>query len=122
MAPYEIIRCDALIELQTDSITYKDGKDEKGKPTGKGKTITSPVRPDIYINTDDERELFICRKPEDLNHTTSYNMTVRVHHPLRFVKLEDTAGIIITLVNALAHARQRAGDSQQYSLGRLIFC
>jgi len=76
VAPYEIIRCDALIELQTDSITYKDGKDEKGKPTGKGKTITSPVRPDIYINTDDERELFICRKPEDLNHTTSYNMTV----------------------------------------------
>ena len=38
--------------------------------------MTSNIRPNIYINSADERELFICRKASELNQTVSYSFTV----------------------------------------------
>ena len=48
----------------------------------------------------------------EMNYDT---LGTRVLHPLRFFKLEDTAG-------CHQRARQRADDTQQYPLGRLILC
>ena len=41
---------------------------------------TREVRPDIYINPNDERELFITRKPADFNKTDSYEMVCDAPH------------------------------------------
>ena len=38
--------------------------------------MTSNIRPNIYINSADERELFICRDASELNQTVSYSFTV----------------------------------------------
>eukprot|EP00729_Bicosta_minor_P010057 gene10057-8209_t len=62
--PYEIFRATALVELTTSSKeTVKDGK-----------SITTNIRPDVYVNPEDERELFIIRKKDELNNTNSYNL------------------------------------------------
>lgn len=68
---YEITRCKALIELQTSSLKW-EGKGEDGIP----KSTTSNIRPNIYINSSDERELFICRDASKLNQTVSYRFAV----------------------------------------------
>ena len=66
--PYQIVKATALIEMTTSS-------KETTTTEGEHKVVTTTnVRPDIYINPEDERELFIIRKPDDLNNTSSYNM------------------------------------------------
>ena len=62
--PYEILKVTALIELTTSS---------KETPAD-GKSVTTNVRPDIYINPKDERELFLIREKAELNNTTNYNL------------------------------------------------
>jgi len=67
--PYEIFKATGLIELQTSSRTYPDltAKSTKTKKT-------CEVRPDIFINWKDERELFVTRKVAEINKTDSYEM------------------------------------------------
>ena len=75
---YEIFKCTGLIELQTSSHSYeKNIPSDPDAMDGFGAepvTETCEVRPDIYINPKDERELFITRKAADINNTDSYEM------------------------------------------------
>eukprot|EP00729_Bicosta_minor_P010757 gene10757-31660_t len=88
--PYEITRCHALIELQTSSLKYTDTKEKTTK--------TSNVRPNIYLNSEDERELFVCRKPADLNRTSSYCPKYEVSF---FLEKPALAGMITTFAPLL---------------------
>ena len=73
--PYQIVKATALIELTTSS---KETKNTATDPQGGVTTTTTTnVRPDLYINPEDERELFIIRNPDDLNNTSSYNMVTQ---------------------------------------------
>ena len=65
--PYEVFEVTCLIELSTNTKTAVD-------PTDKSKKIAYQVRPDIFLSSRDERELFIVREREELNQTDSFTM------------------------------------------------
>jgi len=64
---YAIYQCTALIEMQTSSITH-DGTENDVSPG------VSEVRPNIYVNRKDERELFVVRDAKELNQMSTYEM------------------------------------------------
>ena len=72
---YQIYEVEGLIELQTSSHSYEETAEFGGfNPTKVTKTCE--VRPNIFINPKDERELFVTRKAADINQTDSYEMIV----------------------------------------------
>eukprot|EP00729_Bicosta_minor_P015592 gene15592-34690_t len=60
--------CSALVEMQTSSITH-DGEEKDD-----GFEHVSEVRPNIYVNKMDERELFVVRKWQELNQMDQYDL------------------------------------------------
>ena len=65
---YAIYKCSALVEMQTSSITH-DGEEKDD-----GFEHVSEVRPNIYVNKMDERELFVVRKWQELNQMDQYDL------------------------------------------------
>jgi hypothetical protein len=62
----KVYECSALIELTTSTMVYVDKTD--------GKKYASEMRPNLYVDTHDERTLLLVRDKDELNRTDSFDM------------------------------------------------
>ena len=77
----------------------------------KTKKLTCEVRPDIFINWKDERELFITRKAADINNTDSYEMICDAPRvKVMYDKKKECTSILSATKQKKERDRVRAGS------------